>query len=47
MSERHHHRYEFNNKYRKDFISGGMVIWGTSPDENLVECFEVTNNDFL
>ena len=47
ISERHRHRYEFNNKYRKDFISAGMVIGGTSPDENLVECVEVPNNDFF
>ncbi len=47
ISERHRHRYEFNNKYRKDFINSGMVIGGTSPDENLVECVEVSNNDFF
>ena len=47
ISERHHHRYEFNNKYRKDFINSGMVIGGTSPDENLVEGVEVPNNDFF
>lgn len=47
ISERHRHRYEFNNKYRKDFINSGMVIGGTSPDENLVEGVEVPNNDFF
>lgn len=34
-------------KYRKDFISAGMVIGVTSPDENLVEYVEVQNNDFF
>ena len=34
-------------KYRKDFISAGMVIGVTSPDKNLVEYVEVPNNDFF
>lgn len=37
ISERHRHRYEFNNKYRKLAQSRGLVIAGTSPDSRLVE----------
>ena len=47
ISERHRHRYEFNNKYRKEFISAGMIIGGTSPDETLVEAVEIPDNDFF
>ena len=39
--ERHRHRYEFNNKYRQDFIDNGMIISGMSPDETLVESVEI------
>lgn len=46
IQERHRHRYEFNNKYRDDFISNGMDIVGTSPDELLVESIEFTDNKF-
>lgn len=38
--ERHRHRYEFNNEYRKQFIDAGLSIVGTSPDERLVEIVE-------
>ena len=40
-SERHRHRYEFNNKYAKDFESKGMVISARSVVENLVEIIEL------
>ena len=46
ISERHRHRYEFNNKYRDDFISNGMNLSGLSPDESLVEAVEVDENNF-
>ena len=46
ISERHRHRYEFNNKYRDDFISNGMNLSGLSPDESLVEAVEVDSNNF-
>ena len=39
--ERHRHRYEFNNDYRKDIEGLGMDIVGTSPDGKLVEIVEV------
>lgn len=40
-SERHRHRYEFNNKYTKDFESNGLVISARSLKENLVEIIEL------
>ncbi len=45
--ERHRHRYEFNNKYKKDFEKAGLVISGTSPDGNLVEAIELPNHKFF
>jgi CTP synthase len=42
--ERHRHRYEFNNAYRKDFTKNGLVFAGLSPDENLVEIIELPSN---
>ncbi len=46
ISERHRHRYEFNNEFRKEIEKAGMVIAGTSPDGLLVEAVEVPANDF-
>lgn len=43
--ERHRHRYEFNNQYRKKLQSKGLVISGVSPDDNLVEIIELKHND--
>src|SRR5690606_6466943 len=37
ISERHRHRYEFNNAYREALESKGFVISGTSPDDFFVE----------
>jgi CTP synthase len=39
--ERHRHRYEVNNKYRPHLVEAGLVISGTSPDEELVEFVEL------
>ncbi len=47
ISERHRHRYEFNNAYRKKFEEHGMMIAGTSPDGNLVEAVENESCDFF
>ena len=48
VSERHRHRYEFNNEYREKFEEGGMSIVGTSPDGRLVEAVEIpTNKHFV
>lgn len=44
ISERHRHRYEFNNKYRKDFEKNGMVLSGVSPDRELIEIVELENH---
>jgi len=41
VSERHRHRYEFNNVYRQQFSAHGMVVAGTSPDGELVEILEI------
>lgn len=47
VSERHRHRYEFNNKYREDFIKNGLTIAGTSPDNKIVEAIEITKHPFF
>ena len=41
ISERHRHRYEFNNVYRQQFAANGMLLAGTSPDGSLVEMIEL------
>lgn len=46
ISERHRHRYEFNNLYRETLAEAGLVISGTSPDGNIVETVEIPQNDF-
>jgi CTP synthase len=47
ISERHRHRYEFNNDYREQFTKAGLVISGTSPDDRLVETVEIEENSFF
>ena len=47
INERHRHRYEFNNKYKKQFESKGLTISGTSPDGKLVEAVEISNHKFF
>ena len=47
ISERHRHRYEFNNDYRDLMIEKGLVIGGTSPDGRIVETVELPGNDFF
>ncbi len=44
ISERHRHRYEFNNKYLKDFEQHGMVFSGINPDLGLVEVVELSGH---
>ena len=46
ISERHRHRYEFNNDYRSLLSDAGLVISGTSPDDYIVETVEIAENDF-
>ena len=45
--ERHRHRYEFNNAYRKQLTDAGLILAGTSPDERLVEIVEVKDHPFF
>lgn len=46
LSERHRHRYEFNNDYRETLTGSGLVIGGTSPDGRLVETVELPDHPF-
>ena len=45
--ERHRHRYEFNNEYRKMFEESGLRFSGTSPDKRLVEVIELENHPWF
>ncbi len=47
VEERHRHRYEFNNKYKKIFEKNGMVFSGVSPDGLLVEAIELSDHPFF
>lgn len=47
ISERHRHRYEFNNKYRDILIERGMRISGESPDGELVEIIEIEDHPWF
>jgi CTP synthase len=47
ISERHRHRYEFNNVYRQQFEAHGMVFSGTSPDGGLVEILELADHPWF
>lgn len=47
VSERHRHRYEFNNKYRAKLEKAGLRVCGTSPDGSIVEAIEITNHPFF
>lgn len=47
VSERHRHRYEVNNDYRKDLEGHGMVLAGTSPDGRIVEMIELPDHPFF
>ena len=47
ISERHRHRYEYNNDYREQMEQQGLKIAGTSPDESLVEIVELENHPFF
>lgn len=46
ISERHRHRYEFNNDYRRQLQECGLTLGGTSPDGRLVETIELTDKSF-
>jgi CTP synthase len=47
VSERHRHRYEFNNDYRDVLEKKGLKIAGTSPDGKIVEAIEITDHPFF
>ncbi len=47
ISERHRHRYEFNNEYRRVLQDAGLTLSGLSPDGNLVETVELSDRDFF
>jgi len=47
ISERHRHRYEFNNAYRKQLQECGLVISGRYRDEDLVEMIEITDHPWF
>lgn len=46
ISERHRHRYEFNNDYRDVLTENGLTLSGMSPDGRLVETVEITDRPF-
>lgn len=47
ISERHRHRYEFNNNYREIMEKAGLKVVGVNPESNLVEIVELTNHPFF
>ncbi len=47
ISERHRHRYEFNNVYRERLVEHGLIISGTSPDGSLVEIVELGDHPWF
>ncbi len=47
ISERHRHRWEFNNKYKSDFEKAGMVCSGINPGKGLVEIIELPKHPFF
>jgi CTP synthase len=47
ISERHRHRYEFNNAYREQLEKAGLILSGTSPNGHLVEIIELPDHPFF
>lgn len=47
VHERHRHRFEFNNDYRKELESFGLIVSGESPDGSLVEIVELKDHPFM
>ncbi|WP_432714873.1 CTP synthase [Pedobacter sp.] len=47
ITERHRHRYEFNNQYLKQYEDAGMIASGINPESNLVEIVELKNHPFF
>ena len=47
ITERHRHRYEFNNKFLKELEESGMIASGINPENNLVEIIELKNHPWF
>ncbi|MEK9135436.1 MAG: CTP synthase [Patescibacteria group bacterium] len=47
ITERHRHRYELNNEFRKDLEAKGLVMSGINPERDLVEIIELKNHPFF
>jgi CTP synthase len=47
ISERHRHRYEVNNAYRKQLTDSGLITSGVSPDDSLVEIIELKSHPWF
>jgi CTP synthase len=47
VSERHRHRFEFNNEYRQQLEEAGLIISGVNPDRDLVEIIEVKGHPWF
>ncbi|WP_462267954.1 CTP synthase [Desulfobacter sp.] len=47
ISERHRHRFEFNNDYKEKLVEAGLLISGTSPDHDLVEIVELKDHPWF
>jgi CTP synthase len=47
ISERHRHRYEVNNNFRKTLVDNGLLIAGASPDDRLVELVELPEHPWF
>ncbi|MEA3344245.1 MAG: CTP synthase, partial [Patescibacteria group bacterium] len=47
ISERHRHRYELNNNYRKILQENGLIFSGINPEQNLVEIIEIKDHPFF
>ncbi len=47
ISERHRHRYEFNNEYKAAYIAAGMKTTGINPNNNLVEIVEIEDHPWF
>ena len=47
ISERHRHRFEYNNDYREEMEKHGLICSGLSPDGSLVEIVELKNHPYF
>jgi len=47
ISERHRHRFEFNNAYKKDLVKAGMKVTGVNPESGLAEIIEIPSHPYF